>query len=515
MIIGPQLFESYLLCPTKCWLRSRGEPPAGNSYTDWVNARNKTYIRNGLNRLLAKFGESDCAIAPPLTESPKNFKGRLAINVCWRTKEVESCLQAVERVPAEGRGRPPIFIPYQFEASNKITQEHKLLLAFDALMLSELLGREVRLGKIVHGDNYATLNVKIVAFSGEARNRIKDNTTLLRGNAPPEIVLNRHCGHCEFQNRCLAQAREKDDLSLLTGMSEKDRKKLHGKGIFTVTQLSYTFRPRRRRSESRDKQEKYHHSLRALAIRENKIHVVGIPALKLGGTRVFMDIEGMPDRDFYCLIGLRVETDEGPVQHSLWANTESDERLIWSTFLGILAEIANPQLIHYGSYETTFLRRMCDRYGRPPDSSEISTAINHPINILLYVYAQVYFPTYSNGLKEIAGYLGFRWSGSPSSGLESILWRHRWETSMEPALKQALIDYNRQDCEAIALLTKTLVAMQLLTPSDSNPAQQNIIVTSEMKRENPYGFRTNQFVLPDLEIINKAAYWITSVTASL
>lgn len=86
---------------------------------------------------------------------------------------------------------------------------------------------------------------------------------------------------------------------------------------------------------------------------------------------------------------------------------------------------------------------------------------------------------------------------------------------MEPALKQALIDYNRQDCEAIALLTKTLVAMQLLTPSDSNPAQQNIIVTSEMKRENPYGFRTNQFVLPDLEIINKAAYWITSVTASL
>ncbi len=195
-------------------------------------------------------------------------------------------------------------------------------------MLSELLGREISLGKVVHGDNYATFNVNTLAFAKEVRKRIKDNATLLRGNAPPDLVLNRHCGHCEFQNRCLAQAREKEDLSLLTGMSEKDRKKFHGKGIFTVTQLSYTFRPRRRRRESRGKQEKYHHSLRALAIRENKIHAVGIPALKLGGTRVFMDIEGIPDRDFYYLIGLRVETDERAVQHSLWADTTKDEKLI-------------------------------------------------------------------------------------------------------------------------------------------------------------------------------------------
>ena len=38
-------------------------------------------------------------------------------------------------------------------------------------------------------------------------------------------------------------------------------------------------------------------------------------------------------------------------------------------------------------------------------------------NLLSFIYAQIYFPTYSNGLKEISGYLGFRWSGSPSSGL--------------------------------------------------------------------------------------------------
>ena len=159
----------------------------------------------------------------------------------------------------------------------------------------------------MHGDSHATLKVKTPALASEVRKRIKDITALLAGNSPPDLVLNRHCGQCEFQARCRRQAMEKDELSLLSGMSEKERKKLHGKGIFTVTQLSYTFRPRRRRRELRGKQEKHHHSLRALAIRENKIHAVGIPDPKLDGTPVYLDVEGLPDRDFYYLIGIRVE----------------------------------------------------------------------------------------------------------------------------------------------------------------------------------------------------------------
>jgi hypothetical protein len=35
-------------------------------------------------------------------------------------------------------------------------------------------------------------------------------------------------------------------------------------------------------------------------------------------------------------------------------------------------------------------------------------------------------------LKEITRYLGFRWSGSLTSGLETIVWRDRWEASRDP-----------------------------------------------------------------------------------
>jgi predicted RecB family nuclease len=507
MIVSSQLFEAYLECSTKCWLRSRAEPATGNVFAEWACSQNETYLEYGLKRSFTTVPESDRATAPPIPKNPKDVTWCLATDVRWRARDLESRLQAVERIPTDGQGRPAQFIPYRFEFANKLAKEHKLLLAFDALLLSEALGREVNLGKIVHGDNHATLKVKTSAFVSEVRKRIKEITALLVANSPPDLVLNRHCSQCEFQARCRRQGIEKDELSLLSGMSEKERKKLHTKGIFTVTQLSYTFRPRRRQRESRGKQEKHHHSLRALAIRENKIHAVAIQDPKLDGTPVYLDVEGLPDRDFYYLIGVRVGTGDGGVQHSFWADNLDEEKRIWNEFLGVLSAISNPRLIHYGKYETVFLKRMHERYGGPRKDSAAATAIEKATNLVSFVFAQIYFPTSSNGLKDIAGYLGFQWSGSPTSGLEAIVWRHRWEASKDPAAKQALLDYNRQDCEALELMANRLVHLHRAAPADGNSSQGEVVLTSDMKRNSPYSFKRIAFVFPEMEVINKAAYW--------
>jgi len=82
---------------------------------------------------------------------------------------------------------------------------------------------------------------------------------------------------------------------------EHDRKGAQAaayKGIFSVTQLSYTFRARRKPKRFASKPDKYSHALRALALRERKIHIAGKPELKLKGNPVYMDVEGVPDRDF-------------------------------------------------------------------------------------------------------------------------------------------------------------------------------------------------------------------------
>jgi predicted RecB family nuclease len=480
MTITAQLLEAYVKCSTKCWLRCAGENATGNAYAVWAQAKSEAYRVDGIRRLVAELPNGERVVVSP---SP-----------------------IVERASA-GRGKAAQFMPIRFVWTNKVGRHDKLLLASDALALSKMLGRDVPAGKIIHGDDHAVIKVKTSSLVSEVRALIEKTATLLSSPVPPDLILNRHCAECEFQTRCHQKAVEKDDLSLLALMTEKERKKFHSKGIFTVTQLSYTFRPRRRPKRQRDKREKYHHALKALAIREKKIHVVGSPELKIAGTPVYLDVEGLPDRDFYYLIGVRIGKGEAAVQHSLWADTVEDERTIWNELLGILGTVENPVLIHYGSYETVFLRRMCERYGEPLKGSVVAGAIRAPVNLLTVTFARVYFPTFSNGLKEIAGHLGFRWSDSAAAGLQSIRWRHEWAAAIAPSSKQALLTYNAQDCEAVGVLASKLVELHQASLQTGGSSLDGVVDTTRMKWEHPHGFKRNIFVFPELDAINKAAYW--------
>ncbi|MDZ4854292.1 MAG: TM0106 family RecB-like putative nuclease [Nitrospirota bacterium] len=386
MKITTPLFEAGLKCITKCFLRSLGETGTGNAYADWVRTQAESYRKAGMKDLLAGAADDECVIGSPGAENWKTAKWRLAVDLVARAENLESSLHAVERSPSEGRGQPGQFTPIRFIFTNKLNRDDKLLLAFDALVLSEMLGRKVGLGKIIHGDNHATPKVKISALAGEVRKLTRKIATMLSTPSPPDLVLNRHCAECEFQAQCRQKAIEKDDLSLLSRMTEKERRKFNSKGIFTVTQLSHTFRPRRRPKRLAAKREQYHHSLKALAIREQKIHIVGSPELKVEGTPVFLDVEGLPDRDFYYLIGIRITTVQGAVQHSLWADSADEEKRIWADFLNILSEIENPVLVHYGSFETTFLKRMSDRHAAPLEGSAVARTIKSSINLLSIIF---------------------------------------------------------------------------------------------------------------------------------
>ncbi len=603
MTITPSLFEAFLKCPTKCWLRFTGETPPGNSYAEWVGTESESYRIDAAKRLMATVPADECGPSPgssrreeahSLAENLKAAQWRVATDVSLHTELrssrgheaqtpsaqrstvnsqptdqslltsaatiVESRLHAIERIPSEGRGKPAQFVPIRFIYRNKLTKDDRLLLSFDAFVLSEMLGRAVSPGKIIHGElrdsagssrgneaqtekseignpkseisqslltSAATHNgvgepqtgiaaalgqahprvtkVKTPALAGEVRKRLEKMTALLASPAPPDLVLNRHCAECEFQARCRKIAVEKDDLSLLAGMSAKERQQLRSKGIFTVTQLSYTFRPRRRSKRQRDKREKYHHSLKALAIREKKIHIVGSPELKIEGTPVYLDVEGLPDRDFYYLIGLRIGQGEAAVQHSLWADTVADEGKIWQEFLAILETVKKPVLIHYGSYETTFVKNMAERHGSPEAESVAAKTLASALNLISAMFSIIYFPTYSNSLKEIARHLNVEWSEAGASGTGSIAWRRDWEKSRLTVLMQRLITYNTEDCMALARLHGHLGDYSV--NGDTTTCAKDVVHADCLPRNFPCTFKKNQFQFAEFEQINQAAYW--------
>ena len=77
-----------------------------------------------------------------------------------------------------------------------------------------------------------------------------------------------------------------------------------------------------------------------------------------------------------------------------------------------------------------------------------------------YIYGAIYFPTFTNGLKDIANYLGFAWSISKLSGEASHVIRFQWEITKAPNLKEALTVYNIEDCRAAEVVLKALFSSE-------------------------------------------------------
>src|SRR5262249_44900504 len=197
MTITSYLLEAYLKCPTKCWLRSVGEQATVSACVQCTQTRNESYATAEIRRLLSRTPESECIVSPSVDQL-KAGKWRLSTGVLAQTPHLEACLQAVERLPSAGRGRPAHIIAIRFISTNKISKDAKLLLAFDALALSEMLKRPVSLGKIIHGDDHATLNVRTSPLELTVRQYIAKIDALLSNPSPPDLLLIPHCAECEF-----------------------------------------------------------------------------------------------------------------------------------------------------------------------------------------------------------------------------------------------------------------------------------------------------------------------------
>jgi predicted RecB family nuclease len=540
MIISSQMFEAHLVCHTKYNLKASGEVGTGNAYTEWARGQTDLHEKKGFLLLKQGLPPEEYLISPPKAGNLKLGKWRLISNLEIHSellpglkasnrhppllgvkgkRELEASLPppthflttripAVQKITSDRPGAANVqFVSIRFVFEHKVNKLDKLLLAFDSLVLSKILGRKVGIGKIIYGDTHCALNVKIPALVVEVEKIVTNILRLPFGSIPPEPVLNRHCPECEFLDRCRRLAIEKDDLSLLAGMTEQERKKYHGKGIFTVNQLSYTFRPRRRAKRLGDRRGNYHHSLKALAIREKKTYVVGNLDFTLEGTPVYLDIEGLPDCKFYYLIGIRIPHNDSFDRHSLWADSPTDEGKIWTDFLGILSTINDPILIHYGTFESRSIKQMSERHGGISYDSNTTKALNNTLNLLSIIYARVYFPTHSNRLKDIANFLGYEWSEPKASGIQTIIWRKEWEQSGKPYLKEKLILYNQEDCEALIRVVNYLKNLSTSNSQSAGFNSREVINTDTLPRINPFKFQDNQFALPGLHEVNKAAYW--------
>ncbi len=504
-------------CPTKAFFLAHGERPPETYFMD-IEAGIASMYKSRAWQLLQDKGTS----AELVTFQQITDGGSIGTATQW-----VDCDTAVfglshpdsgfaerrvrKSVPAD-KIVPVIFFPWEKPASSE-----SLLVCFGALALSQTAGMHVETGTLVFGDNHHRKNIRISDHSSRLSQVLSSVRALLSDDQEPPLILNAHCAVCDFRSNCRRVAIKRDDLSLLIGMTPKDRSKARAKGMLTISQLSYGYRPRRRKRTKPDAEiaarsvnaahvqpaARHDNKLKALAIKKEKIHIVGTPSLKLEGIPTYIDVEGMPDRDFYYLIGLRFDSDGGPVEHAFWANGPEDEHGMWENCLRTLKSIGNAQLVHYGAYETRFLRIMKKRYVSEPHEAEfVDRLLTSSVNLVASIYGSVYFPTYSNSLKEVARYLGYDWVWPQASGASAILLRKTWELSASGEVKDTLLAYNMDDCRAAAVVADALTRI-----CAGNPSAPDLVDVGSLEVGFQRTFGKFDSALPEFAKINDAAYW--------
>jgi predicted RecB family nuclease len=317
-MITREIFEAFLHCPTKSHLFCRPDVPDATPSREWRPGE-EYFQQKGSSRLRASVPDHEVYTGTPTAETIKRKIYRMILGYTALASGLRAHLHGLELVHANGARSLSVdqYVPIRFISAERISVAHRLLLAFDAHVFSQAASTPLpRIGKLVHGQEYSTTTVVLTPLYNKVRSVIAAIWAQQASPTPPPLVLNKHCAQCQYSSRCRQIATETDDLSLLAKINAKERQGYHDKGILTVKQLSYTFRPRRRVGKHR----KHEHALHALAIRTNQVHVIGPLTFTTEGTLVYFDVEGDPDRDLYYCIGLRFETGGVIVQRSYWAN---------------------------------------------------------------------------------------------------------------------------------------------------------------------------------------------------
>jgi predicted RecB family nuclease len=512
--ITAAVFSAFIKCPTKAHLLVTGESPPGTFFANIETHISSLYKAGAKRCLRIGAGAAELLDFGQLWRSPD----------CTTITYDVDCETAIYdfALPQRPRGRQPrkpkpsdAFVPVLLSPWDKADVSSSLIVSFGALALSQATGTLAETGRLIYGEGHRRKTVTIRDHLARTHQIIEAIGSTRRGQDPPPLVLNRHCAVCDFLPRCRNLAVERDDLSLLNAMTGKERAKSNAKGILTVTQLSYGYRPRRRKrtrpgadhsakSSKRPAPDiRNDHKLRALAIKKGQIHVVGKPSLKFDGVPTFFDVEGMPDRNSYYLVGLRFKRGGDQVERSFWADGTDDERVIWEDCLSALKEIGNPQIVSYGAYETRFLKQMKERYvSAPGDVEFVERLIKTSVNLVGCIYGIIYFPTYSNSLKEVGRYLGFEWTWPQASGAAAPLLRRAWELGADDGLKRELIGYNMDDCRAAATLAEALVRI-----CGGGPSGLDAVDVGSLEVGFQHTWGKLDCALPEFEKINSAAYW--------
>jgi predicted RecB family nuclease len=508
--ITKDILEGYLRCSYKAHRKLAGQQGTKSDYELLLAESRDEMRRQAIDQILARHPAEEIERDVVLTAAPLKRGAAFLFSITLEDDAFSLAFDGLKRMPGVSKLGDFHYVPVLFSEGRQVRKQQRALLDVYAFLLSRLQGRLPGIGIVWYSKECRAARVRLNPDPRKAERHLWELRQMQSAETPPQLVLNDHCSVCEFRQRCHQQAVHEDNISLLRSMKEKEVKAFARKGILTVTQLAHTFRPRRKGKRAPPRPNRHSHALQALAVRDKKVYVFGTPKLATAPARLFLDIEGNPEEGFDYLIGLIVVVGDTEQRYSFWADDKEQEERIFEQFLAIVGRHEDCLVFSYGGYERALLKRMRRRAKR---KKVVDRVLKSLVNVLSLVYAHFYFPTHTNGLKDVGACLGCSWSDPAASGVQSIVWRLRWQATHDDQWKQKLVTYNLEDCAALKRVTEFLYAAgaAIDTAAGSQLAgagEPPIVSVQDLDRlGNERKWGKVRFFHPDFEYVNECAYF--------
>lgn len=410
-----------------------------------------TDSRQGFRLLLDEMERgADVICGLPLIYLPENLQGRFDI---------------LEK----RRGQPSVFGPYHYvvkeiKVSKNIREEHILQGAFYTYLLSKIQKHLPERFFIINRDVEETAH-DYRDHEADLLRAIGGTRAILDGRELPTPTYN--AGEWPWKTYTNHAALKSRDISLVSRVGPKLKEKLVGRGFRKVWDLSPS-RINDLKNIPRLGDITAQKLIRsAQAIQKGELILLDRSALDFPArtVEVYLDLEGtdqpgdegeLSQVDY--LIGALVCSSGNEDYRSFVAWRPAEEETMFKAFMAFIGSLKDCVIYHWHHYERWHMRKLADRYGMAAEADK--TLFPFMVDLHRMAMAAFVFPTYTNGLKDIGAFLGYRWRHEDINALDAIAYYLRFQKDPESYRQklQAVIDYNEDDCRATKLVKDWLQA---------------------------------------------------------
>src|SRR3989344_2390561 len=347
------------------------------------------------------------------------------------------------------------YVVYDVQGALDMSDQYKFQLVFYSLILERLQNVRPKEAYVMDpsGNTRSFLVDEFINQFHITREQIEK---ILEGEKPAPF-LKSGCKKTPWYSLCVEWAAECNDVSLIFRISQADQRRLYDIGIRTVGQLADSdVNELQTKLEDWpfDKIVRFNNQAKVLISQEPL--VLKKPNFPKVRYEVYFDIESDPTKDIHYLLGvLTKDTKSGSVEYKYFlAKNKEEESAIWKDFLDFLVELDDFVIYHYAYLERRVFDIFSIKYGAP--LALTSKFKENTIDLYDQTVDSVVLPLYFYSLKDVAGYIGYKWDDPEAGGAESVVWYNEWlETKSDKILKK-ILKYNEDDVRATMAIKEWL-----------------------------------------------------------